>query len=137
MTERRAEVFFYGLFMDQDLLREKGIVPLAAEVAWVEGLVLRIGKRAALVPSPNSRAYGLVMSLRPSDLERLYSEAGLEVYRPEAVLVHLASGGMIAALCYNLAQPPAASEHNSDYAARLRAVARKVGLPPDYIDSLQ
>jgi hypothetical protein len=137
MTERRAEVFFYGLFMDQDLLRGKGIAPVDAEVAWVDGLALRIGKRAALVPCPQSRAYGVVMSLRPDDLRRLYSEAGLEAYRPEAVLVHLASGGMIAAVCYNLAQAPAAGEHNSDYAAKLRVVARKVGLPADYIDSLQ
>jgi hypothetical protein len=137
MTQRWAEVFFYGLFMDQDLLREKGIVPGSAEVGWVEGLAVRIGKRAALAPNPDSRACGVVMSLHTSDLQRLYSEAGLEAYRPEAVLVHLASGGVIAALCYNLAQPPAASERNSDYAAKLRVIARKVGLPADYIDSLQ
>jgi hypothetical protein len=137
MTARRVEVFFYGLFMDQDLLRKKGVGPVDPEVAWIDGLGLRIGKRAALVRSPQSRAYGVVMSLRPDDLTRLYSEAGLEAYRPEAVLAHLARGGMIAAVCYNLAKPPAPSERNSDYAAKLRVVARKVGLPADYIDSLQ
>jgi len=137
VTARRAEVFFYGLFMDRDLLREKGIVAASAEMAAVDGMALRIGKRAALVPRPHARTYGVVMSLSLDDLQRLYSEPGLEAYRAEAVLVTLEGGGTIAALCYNLSQPPAESEHNSEYATRLRAVAGKVGLPRDYIDTLK
>jgi hypothetical protein len=39
-------------------------------------------------------------------------------------------------LCYNLPQPPAPSEHNPDYAAKLRTVAQKVGLPAEYVSSL-
>jgi len=137
VTERRAEVFFYGLFMDRDLLRDKGIAVATAEIASVGGLALRIGKRAALVPSPHARTYGVVMSVSLADLQRLYAEPGLEAYRPEAVLVNLAGGGTIAALCYNLAEPPAASEHNHEYAAKLRVVAGKVGLPRDYVDALK
>jgi hypothetical protein len=137
MSERQVDVFFYGLFMDEDVLREKDIVAATAEIAWVDGRALRIGKRAALVPAPGARAYGVVMSMRQGDLQRLYSEAGLEAYRPKAILVHPAGGGVIAALCYNLPQAPAAGEHNSEYAARLRTVAHKVGLPAEYIDSLQ
>jgi len=136
MSSRWADVFFYGLFMDQDLLREKGIVPTAVELASVEGFVLRIGRRAALVASSGSRVHGVVMSLTLADLERLYSEPGVAGYRPQAVLALLATGGVIAALCYNLPEPPAPGENNAEYAAKLRAIGRKIGLPSDYVESL-
>ncbi len=137
MISRRADVFFYGLFMDQDLLRNKGIEAQGAELASVPGFALRIGQRAALVPTGNGRVHGVVVSVTLAELERLYSEPSVKAYRPQAVLADLASGGAIATLCYNLPEPPAASERNPEYAAKLRVVAEKVGLPPDYIASLQ
>lgn len=134
---RRADVFFYGLFMDAELLRGKGIEPQGVELASVPGFALRIGQRAALVPGPSSRVHGVVMSLTLAELERLYTEPSVQAYRPQPILAHLASGGVIAALCYNLAEPPAPNERNPEYAAKLRVIAEKVGLPPDYIASLQ
>lgn len=134
---RRADVFFYGLFMDEDLLRAKGLKPERVERAVVDGLALRIGQRAALVPTPGARVHGVVMSLTLAELDALYSEPSVQAYKPQAVLAHLASGGAIAALCYNLPQPPSPTERNPEYATRLRAVAQKVGLPPDYVASLQ
>jgi hypothetical protein len=136
MSSRRADVFFYGLFMDQDLLRSKGLTPEAAELASVTGYALRIGQRAALVPQSSGRVHGMVMSLTLSELERLYSEPGLQAYTPEPVMARLASGGTIAALCYNLVEPPSRAERNLDYATKLQAVARKVGLPAEYVASL-
>jgi hypothetical protein len=47
--ERRVEVFFYGLFMDEELLRGKGLEPEGGEIAAIDGFALRIGQRAALV----------------------------------------------------------------------------------------
>jgi hypothetical protein len=137
MRSRRADVFFYGLFMDEDLLRAKGLAPEGREVARVEGYALRIGQRAALVADPRSRVHGIVVSLTLAELEQLYSEPSVQAYRPQAVLTELASGGTIAALCYNLPEPPSADERNPKYAAKLRAVAEKVGLPKDYISTLQ
>jgi hypothetical protein len=77
------------------------------------------------------------MSLTLAELERLYSDPSVQAYKPQAVLAHLASGGIIAALCYNLPQPPAANDRNPEYASKLRAVAQKVGLPGEYVASLQ
>jgi len=133
----RADVFFYGLFMDQELLRSKGVVPERIERASVDDLALRIGQRAALVPAPGVRVHGMVMSLTPEELDRLYSEPSVQAYRPEAVLVRLESGGTISALCYNLPEPPSPSERNPEYAAKLRTVAERVGLPRDYIARLE
>jgi hypothetical protein len=137
MPPRRTDVFFYGLFMDQDLLRARGLAPEGVELATVSGFALRIGRRAALVPDEASRVHGVVMSLTLPELERLYAEPSLRAYRPEAVLATLAGGGRVAALCYNLPQPPAPGERSPDYAIKLRAVAEKVGLPAEYVASLR
>jgi hypothetical protein len=45
-------------------------------------------------------------------------------------------GATVAALCYNLAEPPAAHERNAEYAAKLRALAERIGLPSEYITSI-
>lgn len=134
---RRVEVFFYGLFMDKELLRSKGLDPRGAEQAVLDGFALRIGRRAALVPSPGDRVYGLVFSLTQAELDGLYSEPSVRAYKPQAVLAQLASGGNIAAICYNLPVPPPPDERNPEYAAKLRTLAEKIGLPAEYIVSLQ
>jgi len=122
--------------MDPDLLREKGFAPAHVELASVAGFALRIGRRAALVPDASSRVHGAVMALTLAELERLYADPTLQAYRPQAVLASLAGGSVVAALCYNLREPPSAAEHDPDYARKLRAVAQRVGLPAEYVASL-
>ncbi len=78
-----------------------------------------------------------MFSLTLPELDRLYSEPSVQAYKPQAVLTQLAGGGLIAALCYNLEQPPLPSERNPEYAAKLRALAQKIGLPAEYVASLQ
>lgn len=137
MDSRPADVFFYGLFMDPDLLRAEGYAPQGAELASVPGFALRIGKRAALVPDRTARAHGAVMSLTLAELDRLYSQPSLQAYRPEPVLAHLASGGIVAALCYNLPEPPPPGDRSPEYASKLYAVGQKLGLPAEYLASLR
>ena len=134
---RKINVFFYGLFMDKALLEAKGITSPDLRVASVPGFQLRIGNRATLVPSPAARAFGVVASLSHREVEQLYSEPGVQTYRPEAVLAYLANGETLATLCFNLVDPPAFDEHNPEYAAKLRALAAQLQLPPDYVSSIQ
>ena len=136
MSSRPADVFFYGLFMDQELLRAKGLDPDRIERGWVDDLALRIGQRAALVPAKGARVHGVVMTLTQDELVRLYADPGVQAYRPEGVLVQLESGGIIAALCYNLSVPPLPAERNPEYVTKLRIVAQKAGLPEAYVASL-
>jgi hypothetical protein len=133
MSLRPAETFFYGLFMDEELLRAKGLNPKNVELASVAGRTLRLGRRATLEPNPDGSVHGVLMSLAWAELQRLYSEPGVEEYRPEAVLAHPASGGLVGALCYTLPQLPSASERNPEYASKLRALAQKIGLPAEYV----
>lgn len=133
MSERRIDVFFYGLFMDRDLLAESKVVPFDARRAYVDDFELRIGQRATLVPSPGQRAYGMLFALTFSELQALYGAPGLDQYRPEAVLAHGLNGGQWPALCYNLPEAPRSEERNPEYAARLRTVLRKLDFPTDYV----
>jgi Gamma-glutamyl cyclotransferase, AIG2-like len=137
MTSRRIEVFFYGLFMDADLLRTKGVNPINVRPASVPGFALRIGRRATLIRLPTSVVHGMLMELTHAELEQLYSDPTVRVYRPEAVLCELNDSSPVPALCFNLLEPPRAEEANSEYAAKLRDLADRLGLPSDYVNRIR
>jgi len=139
MSERRrVDGFFYGLYMDVEVLRELGVVPLGPRRAYVDGFVLRIGGRATLLPSPGSRVYGMLFALTHAELDRLYTAPGLEQYRQEAVLAQpLERKTPTPALCYNLREAPASHERNPEYAARLQRALRRLDFPPEYVASVE
>ena len=133
---RKIEVFFYGLFMDEQLLRAKGVTPTYLRPASVSGFQLRIGTRATLVPTEIGRVFGLVASLSHAELELLYSEPTVQSYRPEAVIANLSNGEPRAVLCVNLIEPPSPDEHNPEYASKLRSLAQQLQFPSEYVDSI-
>ena len=140
MTEagaRRIDVFFYGLFMDDALLREKGLNPVNRRAAFVENFSLVIGARATLVPSAGRIAHGVLFSLTHAEVDALYGEASVNVYRPEAVSAQLEDGRVVPALCFNLPAPPSMAERNPQYASKLRELAARIGLPEDYVSSIR
>jgi len=137
MVARRIDVFFYGLFMDADLLRAKGVNPTNIRPASAPGFTLRIGQRATLLRNPHGLAHGILMELTHSEVDRLYAEPSVQAYRPEALLCKLDDGSQLPALCFNLVEPPRPEEANSEYAAKLRNLAARLGLPSDYVNSIQ
>jgi hypothetical protein len=137
MEPRRISVFFYGLFMDVELLRSKGAHPMQPRLACVPGFALRIGQRATLMPNAESTVHGIITELSHPEIEQLYSEASVNAYRPEAVLAQLPDGSYISALCFNLVVPPAPDEANPGYAVKLRDLARRLKLPPSYVETIR
>ena len=133
---RHIDVFFYGLFMDEALLREKGITPGNQRVASVENFCLVIGARATLVPCPSRTVHGVIFSLTHNEVDALYSESPVREYRPEAVSA-LSDGKIVPALCFNLPEPPATEARNPEYVSRLRELAQRIGLPTDYVASIK
>jgi hypothetical protein len=134
---RRVDVFFYGLFMDDALLREKGMNPVDRRMASVENFSLVIGARATLVPRAGRTVHGVLFSLTHAEVDALYSEDSVRVYRPEAVFAHLTDGSVTPALCFNLPVPPSTDERNPEYLSKLRELAARIGLPPSYVSSIQ
>jgi hypothetical protein len=132
----RVEVFFYGLFMDEALLREKGLSPEDRRVASVEGFQLVIGERATLVRREGATAHGVLFSLTRGEVEALYSEESVSAYRSEVVNARLTDGQVTRALCFNLPAPPSDEERNTLYASKLKELAERIGLPADYVSSI-
>ena len=133
-AQRRVDVFFYGLYMDAELLASKGVKACDPRPAFVDGFGLRIGHKATLVRTPGARAYGMVFALTHGEIQTLY--AGLDGYRPEPVLARTLAGQTTPAMCMNLLEPPAPAERNPDYASKLRVVLERLGFPSDYVQNV-
>ena len=130
-----SSVFFYGLFMDTGLLRQKGLEPGPVQLARVHGWGLRIGERATLVEAADETSFGILTTLEGDALTRLYQGDGLDDYFAQALEVRLEDGGSVRSASYIL-DAERLSGHNRDYALRLAVVARKIGLPAHYIEEI-
>jgi len=133
---RLIDVFFYGLFMDEALLREKGLNPINRGLAAVENFALVITQRATLVPSAGNLVHGVVFSLIHDEVDLLYRDPSVSRYRPEAVLARLADGNEHPCLCFNLPAVQANEERNLAYATKLRSLATQLNLPESYVQTI-
>ena len=68
------DTFFYGLFMDGQVLKDAGVTPRSARKASAGGFALSIGKRATLVRTRGSIAWGMVYALTPDERNPDYAE---------------------------------------------------------------
>lgn len=130
------KVFFYGLFMDVNLLKTKGIRPAEVSVGLVDGYGLRIGERATLVRRPDGRAYGAMMNISPGEATDLYAEDSVADYLPEPITVELMDGTQVEATCYNLPSDQVTGA-NKGYAESLLEVATTLGFPDSYLDQIR
>ncbi|MFT5113469.1 MAG: hypothetical protein ACI8P9_002800 [Parasphingorhabdus sp.] len=129
--------FFYGLFMDADLLREKDLNPCQTRLAFVDGFGLRIGDRATLARSNQERSYGTIIQLQHSELDQLYGVDGLRDYLPESIeAFSIADNQSIPATTY-LLPVEKLSGTNHAYATSLATIARKLGIPEDYVKEIE
>ena len=136
MDKRRIDGFFYGLFMDGNVLKGQSVTALNPRKAYVDDFELCIGRRSTLVPNEGVRSYGVVYALTHEDLDRLYSSPGLREYYPEAVIATTLESKSLPALCYNLRERPGRDEANPEYAEELRAVLARFSFPSDYLESI-
>lgn len=129
-------VFFYGLFMDKDLLKAKGLDPQNIKRAYVKGYKLKIGERATLEQHKGARSYGCIMELKSDELQNLYSGEGVEDYVPQLVQANTTVGESLEAVTYILPVEKITG-CNSEYASKLAGIAKKLDLPDDYIDEVE
>ena len=123
------DIFFYGLFMDESVLRAKGVEPRMPRKAVVRDYQLRIAQRAMLCPQPSAQAFGMVYALTDAEIDSLYGEPGLEMYRPESVVAIFEDGSSSVVTTFNLQDTTGADEPNLEYAAKLRVVLERLGFP--------
>ena len=139
MQTTKIWTFFYGSYMNFEVLGEVEFVPQQWELARLSGFDIRIEPRANLVRSDQHCVYGIVAAATHQELARLYAHAKDvlgEVYLPEAVLTETLQGKWLPALCYicpEMQTRPAAQ----DYVDRILEPAREFGFPEWYIARLE
>jgi hypothetical protein len=135
----RIWTFFYGSYINADVLREVNYFPDQVEVARLAGFDIHIRPRANLVRSDQHLVYGILATGTHGELDRLYWHAKDvlgEIYLPEAVLAQTLDGALRPALCYicpRMVDRPA----SEDYINRIVVPARRYGFPRWYIQRLE
>ncbi len=136
MAESTVWTFFYGSFINLDVLRQMDFVPKRFEVARLSGFDIRIERLANLVRSNQCCVYGIAATATHQELGRLYSQKWMGTYLPEPVLVETLDGKWRSAFCY-LSPSPEPGSPTNDYIDRIVGPAREYGFPDWYIDHLE
>ena len=132
-----SHIFFYGLFMNASLLRERGLHPRVVGPAELPMYRIRIGSRATLVPDPQSISYGMLIELSDAEATTLYSTPDVSDYRPDNVNTILLSDRSICpSLCYNLPATKLGATRNIEYAEQLSTLVLQLGFPPGYASAI-
>ncbi|MGX1930353.1 gamma-glutamylcyclotransferase family protein [Flagellimonas sp. 2504JD4-2] len=130
------EVFFYGLFMDRDILLKNGIKPINPRKGCLNDYALKIGNRASLIPIKNEKSYGVVMTCDAEAIQKLYAEKSVSDYIPEEIDVVIANGTSVKAICYNLPLESLTGT-NASYALSLHTLAEQMGFPVIYLEKIK
>jgi hypothetical protein len=126
--DRPLHVFFYGLYMDAQVLASKGVSAASPVAAYVPDHVVKLGSKAMMLRSPGGRCHGMVFAMTHAEVDKLY--AGMDDYRAEAFLaVPLEGGAPIAAVSMVHVDPPIESAEDPAYAVPFRALLARLGLP--------
>jgi hypothetical protein len=136
MAEPGVWTFFYGSFMNLDVLKAGGYVPQSNEVARLSGFDIHIRPLATLVRSDQHCVYGIVALGTHEQLHRLYSQDWVRIYLPEPVLVETLDGKWRATFCY-IAPAREARPATNDYIDRIVGPAKHYGFPAWYIARLE
>ena len=136
MSKKRVWTFFYGSFINRDVLSNAGVVPEVVEVAHLSGFDIRIEPLANLVPSNHATIYGILARVTHAELERLYALDWVGEYLPEAVLADTADGKAVPALCYFSTRTDR-SPADADYVDRIARIAEEYGFPRWYVDRVK
>jgi hypothetical protein len=102
VTRHKVTTYFYGSFVNLDVLNQVDLAPESFEVARLHGFDIRTQPPANLVRSDEHSVYGILAPATHAELERLYAFAEDELggrYLPEPVLAETIDGRWHPALC--------------------------------------
>ncbi len=131
MMDKQVNGFFYGLYMDPELLASLGHEPLAAQPAKLTHFALDLHGLAKVLPQEGATVWGMLIKLRQRDLAAMYSLPTTRRYSPQQVEVITLDNETVPAQCYNVPASPDAA-FNGEYLDKLLEVVNKVGLPAEY-----
>jgi hypothetical protein len=130
------EIFFYGLFMDQKMLEDKGVHPINPRKGILNNYALKIGNRASLIPADNERVYGIVMTINDEEVLKLYADESVADYIPDKVEIVTETNVRIEAICYILPEEFLQGT-NKEYAKKLYDLGKRLNLPHEYLNKIK
>jgi len=135
---RRVWTFFYGSFMNPEVLAKADVRPTEAQMGRLDGWDIKIAPRATLVPAGAKSVFGILAKLTHTDLEKLYIKDwfGFGIYLPEAVLVADAAERPVPALSY-IAWEMEGGSPSPEYIQKVVTVAQHFKFPDWYIDRVK
>lgn len=139
MREPSVVTFFYGSYINLNVLREVDLVPTRVEVARLSGFDIEIRPLANLSESDQHTVYGILATATHAELQRLYAHAQDVLggtYLPQAVVAQTLAGQLEPALCY-IAPALSGEPASADYVGRIVDAGREHGFPSWYIAKLQ
>jgi hypothetical protein len=126
-------IFFYGLFMDPELLINDGYSPSHIQIVCLNKHRLEIGSRATLIPDKNNETWGTIMTLSNAELNKLYSTSSVKDYHTISVSCASLKGTIIDAETYILPLDyPFDPAKDTNYAKQLLLIYNKIDLPKIY-----
>lgn len=130
---RVLEVFFYGLYMDAEVLASRGVVVRAPRLAFIEEHSVRLGSKAVLLREPGKRAYGMLFRLTHGEMAELYEST--DGYVAEAFVAIPIAGNTFAKPVAAISMVHRALPDNwqcgrdTDYGRRWVALTKRLGIP--------
>ncbi len=140
MSKYKVDVFFYGSYINFDVLAEVEIYERSYQVAWLPNYKLVISPLANLAKDQSFVTLGIATKLNHDELNRLYIEHARDKlggnYLPEAVLVYISRNSMMPALSY-ISHEMEAARPETEYVDRILRPARKYGFPSHYLEHIE
>ena len=130
------DAFFYGLYMDRELLEKMGMVPLEVKKARLEGYQIDFRGKVKLVPRHDQAVWGTIIKLSQSDLAKMYSSVATSAYKPQPATAITEEGEQVQVVFYNLPEDQNV-EVNTAYLRILIGIIERVDLPATYIKELK
>ena len=139
MEQRKIWVFFYGSYINLQVLKDIGFEPTEYEMARLDGFDIEINPIVNLFKSDKDCVYGIITKATHSDLKNLYAHAEKVLggnYLPEAVLVKTSEEKWRSSLCYIANSIPPKPPTN-DYIDKIITSGKEYGFPTWYLDKIE
>ncbi len=131
-----VKIFFYGSFMDLEVLRTLGVVPKRFETAELKNWGITFSPMATLVRSEGDSVYGTIAELSRDEVRMLYSKGDLKRYYPVDITVSTKGNELVPVVCY-LSKSGTGQTPSVEYLQRVIRAAKNLGFPPDYLARLE
>jgi hypothetical protein len=130
------KIFFYGSFMDLEVLRTLSVVPKNVETAELKNWSITFSPMATLVQSEGDSVYGTIAELSRDEVRILYTRDDLKHYNPVGITVATKQNKRVPAQCY-ISKPGSGQKPSVEYLRRVIQAAESLGFPSAYLEELR